>query len=309
MPAITITAVNTGTEEITAVGHGLLTGDRFRLRNVGGALPAATPALAGATDYFAIRTGADTLKISDTNAHALAGTGIFDLTGAGSGTNTVEYGLPYCLPTAAAAAGTQIKSANDNLAWAALVAIYCLLTGLTQTIWSAVTIAVATTFTQLVTFAAGAVAAANQHFTVSGTGLFKHGLKTIKVPINGPRTGSGPGITGDIFTMTGATQAAVFLIPWLPNGTRILGAKVRLKDNATGPTTMNFTICPSVDGTEQSALGTSATSAGSGATQTLSITGLTSGVAALTSYYVRVQTIAGSALQTIYAIEVDFDQN
>lgn len=143
MPAITVTAVNTGTEELTAVAHGLLTGDRFRLRNVGGALPAATPALAGVTDYFAVRTGVDTLKVSDTNAHALAGTGIVNLTGAGSGTTTIEYGLPYCLPTQVSVPGvSQVKSADLNGSWAALVALYDLLTGQVQAIWSLVTLAV-----------------------------------------------------------------------------------------------------------------------------------------------------------------------
>lgn len=141
MPAVAITSVNTTTEEITAVAHGLVTGDRFRLRNVGGALPAATPSLAGAIDYFAVRTGADTLKISDTNAHALAGTGIVNLTGSGSGTTTVEYGLPYSIPNLIAAPGVQVKSADLNGTWAALVALYDLLTGQAQAIWSAITLA------------------------------------------------------------------------------------------------------------------------------------------------------------------------
>ena len=141
MPAITISSVNTGTEELTATAHGLLTGDRFRLRNVGGALPAATPTLVGATDYFCVRTGADTFKISDTNAHALAGTNIVDLTGAGTGTHIVEYGLPYSNPTVLAAAGGQIKSANDLAAWNALVAMYDLLTGQAQSIWTGVQLA------------------------------------------------------------------------------------------------------------------------------------------------------------------------
>lgn len=140
MPVVTITSVNTGTEELTAVGHGLLTGDRFRVRNVGGALPAATPALAGATDYFAVRTGVDTLKMSDTNAHALAGTGIVNLTGSGSGTNLIEYGLPYCVPRIAAN-GTQIFPEDDNAAWTSLVALYELLTGQGQSIWDGVTLA------------------------------------------------------------------------------------------------------------------------------------------------------------------------
>jgi len=170
MPAIVISAVNTGTDELTAVGHGLLTGDRMRLRNVGGALPAATPALAATTDYFAVRTGADTLKLSDTNAHALAGTNIVDLTGSGSGTNIIEYGLPYCLPTALAAPGGQIKSANETGAWQSLVALYDLLTGQIQAIWSAIVIAMDVTL------------AANHHFTVSGTGDYKHGDRVLVIP-------------------------------------------------------------------------------------------------------------------------------
>ena len=136
MPAITITSVNTGTEEITATAHGLLTGDRFRLRNVGGALPAATPALAAVTDYFAITTGANTFKVSDTNAHALAGTNIVNLTGSGTGTNTVEYGLPYSNPTVLPAIGGQISSPNIAASWNALVAIYDLLTHQPQSVFA-----------------------------------------------------------------------------------------------------------------------------------------------------------------------------
>jgi hypothetical protein len=141
MPAITITATNTGTDTFTAAAHGLTTGDRFRLRNVGGALPAATPALAGATDYFAIVIDANNLKASDTNAHALAGTGIVDLTGSGSGTTTIEYGLPYCIPNVVAAQGGQIKSASINADWNAMVALYDLLTGQAQSVFSGVTLA------------------------------------------------------------------------------------------------------------------------------------------------------------------------
>ena len=157
MPVITVSAVDTANDKLTATAHGLTTGDRFRLRNVGGALPAATPALAQATDYFANRVDADNIKVYDTNAHALAGgaTGLFDLTGSGSGTTTVEYGLPYCVPTASAAVGTQIKSANDNGAWAALVALYCLLVGLAQSIWTGITLA------------------SGQHITLQGAGLYK----------------------------------------------------------------------------------------------------------------------------------------
>lgn len=145
MPAFTVTSVDTTANTLTSTGVAavggaegavLQTGDRLRLRNVGGALPAATPSLAAVTDYFAVRVSDDAIKLSDTNAHALAGTNIVDLTGSGSGTTTIEFGLPYCLPTASAAAGTQIKSVNDRTAWASLVALYDLLTGQAESVWS-----------------------------------------------------------------------------------------------------------------------------------------------------------------------------
>lgn len=181
MPAITISAVDTATEELTATAHGMLTGQRFRLRNVGGALPAATPALAAVTDYFAIRTTADKFKVAVSSSDAFAGTAV-NLTGSGSGTTTLEYGLPYAIPTALAAAGTQIKSENDNAAWSSLVQLYDLLTGQAQSVWSTIVVAVTVTFNALVTFAAGATAAINQHFTVSGTGAYKHGVDTLVIP-------------------------------------------------------------------------------------------------------------------------------
>jgi hypothetical protein len=136
MPAIAVSVVTPGTDTLTATAHGLTTGDRFRLRNVGGALPAATPSLAAVTDYFALRVDANNLKICDTNAHALAGTGIVDITGSGSGTTTVEYGLPYCIPNVIAAPGTQVKSADLNGTWNSLVALYDLLTGQAESVWS-----------------------------------------------------------------------------------------------------------------------------------------------------------------------------
>lgn len=134
--AITISAVDTGADTLTATGHGLLTGDRFRVRNVDGALPTG---LAAVTSYFAIRLDADTLKVATTSANALAGTAI-NLTGAGSGTNTIEYGLPYVEPRVAAPGG-QIESADDNATWASLTALHALLTGQSQAVWSGVTLA------------------------------------------------------------------------------------------------------------------------------------------------------------------------
>ena len=146
MPAFAVSAVDTTANTLTSTGVAaaggaegsvLQTGDRLRLRNTGGALPAATPSLAPVTDYYAIRVDDNTIKISDTNAHALAGTNIIDLTGSGSGTTTIEFGLPYCLPTAIAAQGVQARSSIFNAMYNALVALYAVLTGQAQAIWSA----------------------------------------------------------------------------------------------------------------------------------------------------------------------------
>lgn len=221
MPVITVSSVNTTTDELTATAHGLITGDRFRLRNVGGALPAATPALAAVTDYFAIRTGANTLKISDTNAHALAGTGIFDLTGAGSGTNTVEYGLPYCNPTALAAAGTQIKSANDRDAWSALVALYDLLTAQAQSIWTGVQLAGALTV-------GGDVNVAGHLHTVDP---ITHSI-ALAVPASGA---SIQDLSRPVLVLS--TSIANNILPLvLPAGIKITGWEVRLQKTSSSGT-------------------------------------------------------------------------
>lgn len=162
MPTIvTVTAVSTTNNTLTAVAHGLLTGDRFRLHNVGGALPAATPSLAGVTDYFAVRVDADTIKVAVSSADALAGTPVVvDITGTGSGTTKIEYGLPYCIPNVIAGPGTQVKSADMNAVWNALVQLYDLLTGQSESIWPDVTLA----------------------GTLSVGGDIKHGDKTLNIP-------------------------------------------------------------------------------------------------------------------------------
>jgi len=133
-------------------------------------------------------------------------------------------------------------------------------------------------------------------------------LITVPVRIVSPRTGAAPGFTGDSITLAGASpQAATFQIDEVPIGARIRAVRVRLKDSAVGPTTMNAALFPSVDGTYQAAIATSATSAGSGAVQTIPINGLTTTVAALTTYTVIVTTLAGAANTFVYAIDVDYD--
>src|SRR4051794_40494401 len=113
MASYTVTAVDLVNNTLTAAGVAavagavppvifqtvLLTGDRLRLRNVGGALPAATPAHAPVTDYFAIRVSDDVIKVATSNANALAGVAVDITGGLGAGTTTIEFQLPYCIPT------------------------------------------------------------------------------------------------------------------------------------------------------------------------------------------------------------------
>lgn len=309
MPAIVISAVNTGTDTLTATAHGLLTGDRCRLRNVGGALPASTPALVGAVDVFAVRVDADNFKLADTNAHALASTGIVDLTGAlGAGTTTVEYGLPFCTPNVIAAAGTQVKSVDLNGTWNALVATYDLLTGQAQSVWSTIVVALTVTFNALVTFAAGATAAVNQHFTVSGTGKYKHGTRTI---ILGPGAfqieagAAAAAYTPGALTLTSSNAPIAFAdLAAVPSGKQINEVRWYIQDNATGADALTGTLVKNDGSGTITTIGTSNTSAFNGTDQVLTLTGLTTNIAAGNSFSVRVSAAATASVK-IYKAEVD----
>jgi hypothetical protein len=68
----------------TATAHGLKTGDKIQLTTTG-TLPTGLSLL---TDYYIIRTGADTMNFCPTLADALAGTNKVATSGAGSGTHT-----------------------------------------------------------------------------------------------------------------------------------------------------------------------------------------------------------------------------
>lgn len=96
VPAVTVakarrtvatSAVSTSTDTITYTGHGMNDGEALKYVKVG------TTAIAGLTTdatYYAHVTGADTFKLYDTQAHALAAgaTGLMDLTGTG---NNAQY--------------------------------------------------------------------------------------------------------------------------------------------------------------------------------------------------------------------------
>lgn len=132
MPALTITAVDFTTDQLTIAGHGLVTGDGpAATRNIGGALPAP---LVGVTDYWIIRVDANIIKLATSSANALAGTAI-NLTTNGTGTSTLEIGIPY-RRARTYAAGAQLRSADLNAMMDADTAMHALLTGQAQSVWT-----------------------------------------------------------------------------------------------------------------------------------------------------------------------------
>jgi hypothetical protein len=83
--------VNTGTEEITEVAHGYVTGDTILFSNTGGGLPTG---LSAATTYYVIKVSANVFKVASSLAYAYAGTAV-NITGQGTGTHHVVLDGPY----------------------------------------------------------------------------------------------------------------------------------------------------------------------------------------------------------------------
>jgi hypothetical protein len=78
-------------------GHKLVTGDSVQVTNSGGGLPGG---LSAGVTYFAIVLSPTTFKLADTNAHALAGTNVINITTNGTGTQSVARVLAmYSLKT------------------------------------------------------------------------------------------------------------------------------------------------------------------------------------------------------------------
>jgi hypothetical protein len=79
-----VSAVNVTDNSLTIATHGLVTGVRVILTS-SGALPTGAPA----GNAYVIRVDASTIKLSDTYAHAVAGTNIYDITTQGDEAATI----------------------------------------------------------------------------------------------------------------------------------------------------------------------------------------------------------------------------
>lgn len=147
---------------------------------------------------------------------------------------------------------------------------------------------------------------ASKDMTVISCAMRSYQAITVPIAINGPRAGAAPGFQGDAFYMSGAIQSAVFQISGVPVGATIVGARVRVRDSASGPTRLNVVLYPSTDGSQGAPIATSSTSSGSGQPQTLSLSGLATTVLPLTTYSLYVNMTTGTAQVSIVGIDVDY---
>jgi hypothetical protein len=91
------------TDICTKASHGFTTGLKVQVSS-DDTLPGG---LVGSTDYYVIVGNANTFSLTDTLAHALAGTDIINITNAGTGTHTIT-------PTALTAAVAKLQYSNDG---------------------------------------------------------------------------------------------------------------------------------------------------------------------------------------------------
>jgi len=83
---IAFTVDDISSDLLRSNGHGYITGLKIQVSNVGGTLPGG---LFAATDYYVVVMSEDTFKLSDTFAHAQAGTDIINILDAGTPTHSI----------------------------------------------------------------------------------------------------------------------------------------------------------------------------------------------------------------------------
>lgn len=145
-------------------------------------------------------------------------------------------------------------------------------------------------------------------------GFLKHGDRILPLHSSAWRgqSAGGPALyAGGIFTTALSGGSAELYAPiMLPDGKRITNFSVRVKDNATGPTTVQVTLIRINSVTDSlTVVATTAVSSGSGANQTLPmIPGSTFDVTATNSYALRFLSTAGTGQVGVGMAEVTYIQ-
>lgn len=320
MPALTFTADST-TNQLTITGHAFNNGDGpVTPYTETGTLPTGSPAITALTDYWVKVDDANHVKLATSQANALAGTTI-DITANGSGTLKLLYDLPYRRP-ATVTAGSQVKSRYFNSQtgdaqnrigiFDVLIAIWNLLTGQAQSIWTTIVVAVtvtfnaAVTFAQAVTFLLDVTLASNKNLVLQGTGSVKHGTYT-KIIAAGTKTNTGNGnfVTIDSSTVFGQN---VHLEEYFQAGDVITAVRVRVTDNATGPTRGHARLyrIDEGNGTATTVAGFTDTTGTAGTLKTISFTGLSITIQAGKCHTLQLLPSGGTASIVFWNCEVDW---
>lgn len=113
------------TDICTKSAHGFTTGLKVRVSSTT-TLPGG---LSGSTDYFVIVGTVDTFALSDTLAHALAGTNIVNITDSGTGTHTIT-------PTALAGGVVHLEGSNDKATWFDVASMTANITASGSAVWN-----------------------------------------------------------------------------------------------------------------------------------------------------------------------------
>lgn len=153
----------------------------------------------------------------------------------------------------------------------------------------------------------------NQNITLSGTGVLKHGTQTLQIPWSAfqPLGNATPPVLGyqggtGILGVNGTPISANCPII-LPQGKRITAVRVFCTDNATGPTKIQANLITLSSAGVTANVGSSAISAGTGAVQTLTMSGLTITISTGLFYDITITTTTGAAISNVYGAEVDYD--
>lgn len=157
----------------------------------------------------------------------------------------------------------------------------------------------------------------NADITISGTGLYKHGVRTIAVPV--VQQGTSPfsftaaiaNASPSVNLNVAANSGLLFLISGIPTGKRIVNLRAKLIDEAAvtfslrlAVKTMSALVAPA-----WANQGGATTSAGSATVQLLTVSSINYTIAAFTEIAVELVSVAGGTTASkVYEIEVDYDQ-
>jgi hypothetical protein len=254
-----------------------------------------------ANELYWRNNSGNNVKISDGNSLNISVAGAIggDYSSVGAELNYDDAGKRY----------TFAEGTSDSNGWARIASgeVRLFETGTTETLFvghaapSALAVSYTVTWplavpasTELVSMdASGNIAVAGQH-----------GTRTLIIPVTAP---TAPGVAISEKTLATPGMGFTVGIPLLV-GDRITAVRAVLKDSATGPTPLRVRLFSAVAGSSFSVVATSSNSAGSGATQTITLSGLTTTIASGSVYYAAVDAPSGSASCSVYSVEVDYDR-